>query len=78
MAAFNLSTLLTIIEKISGIVTVIFNYLTKKTELKAQVLELEEAAKKEKQEKIVEKNERIDEICDNGDLKDILEEMENK
>lgn len=78
MAAFNLSTLLTIIEKISGIVMVVFNYLTKKTELKAKELELEEATKKENQEKIVEKNKRIDEICDNGDLKDILEEMENK
>lgn len=78
MAAFNLSTLLTIIEKISGIVTAVFNYLTKRTELKAKELELEEAAKNENQEKIVEKNKRIDEICDNGDLKDILEEMENK
>lgn len=56
----------------------VFNYLTKKTELKAKELELEEAAKKENQEKIVEKNKRIDKICDNGDLKDILEEMENK
>lgn len=78
MAAFNLSTLLTIIEKISGIVMAVFNYLTKRTELKTKELELEEAAKKENQEKIVEKNKRIDEICDNGDLKDILEEMENK
>lgn len=57
---------------------VVFNYLTKKTELKAKELEIEKAAKKEKQEKIVEKNKRIDEICDTGDLKDILEEMENK
>lgn len=78
MAAFNLSTLLTIIEKISGIVTAVFNYLTKRTELKTKELELKEATKKENQEKVVEKNKRIDEICDNGDLKDILEEMENK
>lgn len=78
MAAFNLSTLLTIIEKISGIVMAVFNYLTKRTELKTKELELEEATKKENQEKIVEKNKRIDEICDNGDLKDILEEMENR